>query len=79
MASSAGHSQRIFHGAFRPDSDTQFVTVGVKHIKFWSVPGGELVGKRGVINPLPDLPETPKMQTLLSLAFGAVSDDESEK
>jgi hypothetical protein len=47
--------------------------VGVKHIKFWSIAGGELVGKRGVINPLPDLPETPKMQTLLSLAFGAVS------
>lgn len=73
VASSPGHNQRIFHAEFRPDSDTQFVTVGVKHIKFWTIAGGELVGKRGIINPLPDLPETPKMQTLLSLAFGAVS------
>ena len=51
------------------------MTVGVKHIKFWTVAGGELISKKGVLAKIPDLPEMPKMQTLLSLAFGAVSSD----
>ena len=73
VAGAAGHSQRIFHAEFRPDSDLQFVTVGVKHVKFWTVAGGQLVAKKGILNKLPELAEMPKMQTLLSLAFGAVS------
>ena len=32
-----------------------------------------MIGKRGVIQALPDGPEDPKMQTMLSVAFGAVS------
>lgn len=73
IAGSAGHTQRIFLAEFRPDSDSQFVTVGVKHIKFWTVAGGELVVKKGILNKIPELAEIPKMQTLLSLAFGTVS------
>ena len=52
------------------------MTVGVKHVKFWSVAGGQLVGKRGILAKV-DMPSgtaSPhKMQTMLSLAFGAVS------
>ena len=69
----AGSDQRIFTAAFRPDSDSHFVTVGVKHVKFWTVAGGQLIGKRGILGPVPDTTDTPKMQTMLSLAFGAVS------
>ena len=76
VASCSGHSQRIFRAEFRPDSDSQFVSVGVKHVKFWSVAGGQLVGKRGILARLDSAGSTVpplKMQTMLSIAFGAVS------
>ena len=75
LASSHGHTERIFVAEFRPDSDSQFVTCGVKHVKFWTVAGGQLVGKRGVINPPQgeDGDSQLRMQTMLSVAFGAVS------
>ncbi|XP_061915415.1 echinoderm microtubule-associated protein-like 6 isoform X1 [Entelurus aequoreus] len=64
----AGHPHRIFAAEFRPDSDCQFVSVGIKHVKFWTLVGGALVYKKGVVSTL----EGGRMQTMLSLAFGAV-------
>lgn len=58
---------------FRPDSDTQFVSVGVKHMKFWTLAGSALLYKKGVIGSM----EAAKMQTMLSVAFGAVSSSRS--
>lgn len=75
LASSHGHTERIFVAEFRPDSDSQFVTCGVKHVKFWSLAGGQLVGKRGVITAAQqgESDESQlRMQTMLSVAFGAV-------
>lgn len=74
LASSHGHTERIFVAEFRPDSDSQFVTCGVKHVKFWTVAGGQLVGKRGLINtPQGEGDDSQlRMQTMLSVAFGAV-------
>lgn len=69
MASRGGHLERIFVVEFRPDSDTQFVSVGVKHMKFWTLAGSALLYKKGVIGSMEDA----KMQTMLSVAFGAVS------
>ncbi|KAK3093757.1 hypothetical protein FSP39_019782 [Pinctada imbricata] len=69
VASSPGHSQRIFRAEFRPDSDSQFVSVGVKHVKFWTVAGGEIIGKRGVLTP--SVASGKPMQTMLSIGFGA--------
>uniref|UniRef100_A0A3P9CDF5 Uncharacterized protein n=1 Tax=Maylandia zebra TaxID=106582 RepID=A0A3P9CDF5_9CICH len=57
VTSKGGHTERIFVVEFRPDSDTQFVSVGIKHIKFWTLVGGSLMYKKG---------------TMLSVAFGAV-------
>lgn len=68
MTNKAGHAERIFVVEFRPDSDTQFVSVGIKHIKFWTLVGGSLMYKKGVISSLED----GRMQTMLSVAFGAV-------
>lgn len=68
-----GHSQRIFSAEFRPDSDSQFVSVGVKHVKFWSVTGNELTGKKGILTSAGTGASTKKMQTMLCVAFGAVS------
>lgn len=73
VASRGGHLERIFVVEFRPDSDTQFVSVGVKHMKFWTLAGSALLYKKGVIGSM----EAAKMQTMLSVAFGAVSSSSS--
>ncbi|KAB1277577.1 Echinoderm microtubule-associated protein-like 5 [Camelus dromedarius] len=67
VASRAGHSQRIFVAEFRPDSDSQFVSVGVKHVKFWTLAGRALLSKKGLLSTLEDA----RMQTMLAVAFGA--------
>ncbi|XP_036071655.1 echinoderm microtubule-associated protein-like 6 isoform X3 [Oryzias melastigma] len=67
VSSKGGHTERIFVVEFRPDSDTQFVSVGVKHIKFWTLVGGSLTYKKGVIGSVEDS----RVQTMLSVAFGA--------
>ncbi|CAH1792746.1 unnamed protein product [Owenia fusiformis] len=71
VCSAAGHTSRIFHAEFRPDSDSAFVTVGVKHVKFWTIAGGELIGKKGLLANVGEGDEEVKMQTMLSIAFGA--------
>ncbi|KAM7109602.1 echinoderm microtubule-associated protein-like 5 isoform 5-T5 [Ciconia maguari] len=67
IASRAGHNQRIFVAEFRPDSDTQFVSVGVKHVRFWTLAGRALLSKKGLLSSIEDA----RMQTMLSVAFGA--------
>uniref|UniRef100_A0A671RXC3 Echinoderm microtubule-associated protein-like 5 n=1 Tax=Sinocyclocheilus anshuiensis TaxID=1608454 RepID=A0A671RXC3_9TELE len=67
VASRAGHTQRIFVAEFRPDSDTQFVSVGIKHVRFWTLAGRALLSKKGVLSSIEDA----RMQTMLSVAFGA--------
>ncbi|XP_042565417.1 echinoderm microtubule-associated protein-like 6 isoform X9 [Clupea harengus] len=68
VTSKGGHVDRIFVAEFRPDSDSQFVSVGIKHIKFWTLAGGSLMYKKGVVG---GVVEDPRMQTMLSVAFGA--------
>uniref|UniRef100_A0A9J7WVP8 EMAP like 5 n=1 Tax=Cyprinus carpio carpio TaxID=630221 RepID=A0A9J7WVP8_CYPCA len=67
VACRAGHTQRIFVAEFRPDSDTQFVSVGIKHVRFWTLAGRALLSKKGVLSSIEDA----RMQTMLSVAFGA--------
>ncbi len=69
VAQVSGDQRRIFSAQFRPDSNTKFVSCGVKHVRFWSLVGTELIGKKGY------LPKSSgaKMQTMLSLAFAPVS------
>lgn len=69
IAQASGAHGRIFIGQFRPDSDTHFVTVGVRHVKFWTVAGGQLLGQRGVIPQS----TSAQLQTMLSVAFAPVS------
>lgn len=71
IASGLGHTKRIFLAEFRPDSDSQFVSVGVKHVKFWTVAGSQLLGKRGLLKKTGNSTQETKMQTMLSVAFGA--------
>uniref|UniRef100_A0A8B9KPU6 EMAP like 6 n=1 Tax=Astyanax mexicanus TaxID=7994 RepID=A0A8B9KPU6_ASTMX len=67
VTSKGGHPDRIFVVEFRPDSDSQFVSVGIKHVKFWTLAGNSLVYKKGVVGSVEDA----RMQTMLSVAFGA--------
>ncbi|KAM9364927.1 echinoderm microtubule-associated protein-like 6 [Pholidichthys leucotaenia] len=67
VCTKAGHPDRIFVAEFRPDSDSQFVSVGIKHVKFWTLAGGALMYRKGVVTTLED----GRMQTMLSVAFGA--------
>ena len=42
-------------------------------MKFWTVAGSELRGKRGILTDGGTGGDPQKMQTMLSIAFGAVS------
>ena len=64
LANSKGDSRRIFNCEYNPH-DGRIVTVGEKHIKFWTVENGYLVGKNGVFGRLG------KPSTILSIAFGS--------
>lgn len=44
----SGHNDKIFCLRWNPHDDDQFVTVGVKHIKFWTQAGGGMTSKQGV-------------------------------
>ena len=68
VAQAIGSQNRVFVGKFRPDSDSHFVTVGVKHVKFWTIAGTQLLWQRGKI---PKHLQT-QMQTMLSVAFAPV-------
>ena len=71
MAQSPGSVNRIFLAQFRPDSTDKFVSVGVQHVKFWSLAGSKLLSKRGVLNI--STATNHRMQTMLSIAFAPVS------
>lgn len=73
-ASAVGDSRRIFRVMFRPDSDTVFVSVGFKHVKFWNIAGSELIKKNGVLTDSEmSSAKLKKMPTMLSIAFGLVN------
>jgi WD40 repeat protein len=72
VACTTGSEDRIFRALFRPNSDTSFVSAGVKHLKFWSVAGNTLVATKAVVTKTSDGRRSSKMQTMLSIAFGPV-------
>ncbi|XP_075902321.1 echinoderm microtubule-associated protein-like 6 [Nelusetta ayraudi] len=69
VCSRGGHPDRIFAVEFRPDSDSQLVSVGIKHIKFWTLAGGALMSRKGVVRTI----QGGRMQTMLSVAFGTTN------
>ena len=69
VAQVSGDQRRIFIAQFVPNSSTKFVSCGVKHVRFWSLVGTQLLSKKGYIPKTVDA----AMQTMLSLAFAPVS------
>ena len=43
-----GHNDKIFCLRWNPYDNDRFVTVGVKHMKFWTKAGGGMTAKQGV-------------------------------
>ena len=62
LANAKGDVNRVFNCEYSPH-DGRLVTGGVKHVKFWVMEGGYLVGKRGVYGRLG------AVSTVLSIAF----------
>eukprot|EP00002_Diphylleia_rotans_P034049 TRINITY_DN7287_c0_g2_i1.p1 TRINITY_DN7287_c0_g2~~TRINITY_DN7287_c0_g2_i1.p1 ORF type:complete len:2704 (-),score=538.32 TRINITY_DN7287_c0_g2_i1:170-8281(-) len=60
LASGRGHDDKIF--GICASQDDSFVTVGVKHIKFWKKMGNSINGKKGIFG------KVGKVQTILSAA-----------
>ena len=62
LANSRGDERRVFNCEYNP-YDGRLVTGGVKHLKFWVMEGGYLVGKNGVYG------RVGQVSTTLSIAF----------
>ncbi|KAJ4919988.1 hypothetical protein JOQ06_006466, partial [Pogonophryne albipinna] len=55
LATTTGHSDRIFDVAWDPIQTSRLVSCGVKHIKFWTLCGNALTPKKGVFGKTGDL------------------------
>ena len=48
VATASGHHGRVLAASFRPGKDDEFVTCGVKHVKWWTLSGNKLLAKKGL-------------------------------
>ena len=58
-----GHKDKIFEIKWDPNIADQFVTVGMKHIKFWTLSGGGFTSKRGTFG------QQGKVETMLCASY----------
>ena len=63
LSSVGGHKDRIFMIRWNPFIQGQLVTVGVRHIKFWTRIGKSMESNRGI------LPKDKRNTTLLAITF----------
>jgi len=64
LASTRGHSDKIFCIKWNPHSNESLVTVGVKHMKFWNQVGGGFTSNRGIFGAIS------AVETMMCIAFG---------
>ena len=63
-----GHKDKIFVIKWNPFSSDQLVTVGIKHIKFWTQTGGGFTSKRGIFG------NVAKQDTMLCVTYGKTAE-----
>ncbi|ESO87658.1 hypothetical protein LOTGIDRAFT_166239 [Lottia gigantea] len=68
LASTRGHKDKIFVVKWNPFDGSKLVSVGVKHIKFWTQTGGGFTSNRGTLG------KVAKLCDMLCVAYGK-SDD----
>ena len=59
VATAAGDVKpnRLFKAMFRPESESAMVSVGFKHVSFWSVAGCQLLKRKGVLSASASAPK----------------------
>ena len=63
ISSLRGHQDKIFVVRWNPHLADQLVTVGMKHIKFWTQTGGGITSKRGTFG------DVGKLDTMLCVTY----------
>jgi microtubule-associated protein-like 6 len=63
LAEARGHQDKIFVIRWNPKLSNQLVTVGIKHIKFWTQTGGGFTSKRGTFG------DAGKLDTMMGVTF----------
>ncbi|XP_078613343.1 echinoderm microtubule-associated protein-like 6 isoform X1 [Branchiostoma floridae x Branchiostoma japonicum] len=69
LASTRGSKDLLFEIRFNPHNPDKLVTVGKKHINFWTRSGNTFKSKRGIFG------KVGKMTTMLCAEFGRTEDD----
>ncbi len=67
LASTRGHKDKIFMISWDPFATDKLMTVGIKHIKFWTQVGGGFTSKRGVFG------KKGAQTTMLCVEYGVVA------
>lgn len=68
LATTRGNKDKIFCIKWNPHVTDKLVTVGVKHIKFWSQAGGGFTSNRGIFGNLSGV------ENMLCITFGKTAD-----
>ena len=68
LATTRGHKDKIFVVKWNPFEAEKLVTVGVKHIKFWTMAGGGFTNSRGRFGTVA------KVDSMLCVTFGKTAD-----
>lgn len=71
LSSFRGHNDKIFCLRWNPHAENQFVTVGVKLIKFWTHAGGGMTSKQGVFGKVSG---KQGKQSQMCVVFGKTAD-----
>ena len=58
-SSAKGDKSKLLDVCFAPNSNSDFATVGVKHVKFWTAQGRNLSGKKGILGKVGKLQAFP--------------------
>ena len=64
LATTRGNKEKIFCIKWNPHAGDKLVTIGVKHIKFWSQVGGGFTSNRGLFGKLSEV------ENMMCIAFG---------
>ncbi|KAI8515105.1 Echinoderm microtubule-associated protein-like 5, partial [Branchiostoma belcheri] len=69
LAKTRGHKDKIFGVQWNPYDSARFVTIGIKHIKFWTMSGNSFTSKRGIFGSAGEI------NSMVSVAHGGTPED----
>ncbi|CAH1245789.1 EML6 [Branchiostoma lanceolatum] len=69
LAKTKGHKDKIFGVQWNPYDSARFVTIGIKHVKFWTMSGNSFTSRRGIFGSAGEI------NTMVSVAHGGTPED----